>query len=55
MLSFVFLEHVICVLKQTPVPKGDSEKAENSSESVDGQIDSNILQAAIIALTAFFR
>ncbi|XP_024022984.1 protein SHOOT GRAVITROPISM 6 [Morus notabilis] len=54
-LSFVFLEHVICVLKQTPVPKGDSEKAENSSESVDGQIDSNILQAAMIALTAFFR
>lgn len=54
-LSFLFLEHVISILKQTPVPKGDSEKAENSSEFVDGQIDSNILQAAIIALTAFFR
>ncbi|KAM6568771.1 hypothetical protein CsatB_016756 [Cannabis sativa] len=54
-LSFLFLEHVIGVLKQIPVLRGDSEKAENSSQLLDGQIDGNILQAAIIALTAFFR
>ncbi|POO01806.1 Coatomer beta subunit [Trema orientale] len=54
-LSFLFLEHVICVLDQTPVLRGDSEKADNSGQLVDGQVDGNILQAAIIALTAFFR
>lgn len=53
----MFLEHVICVLNQTPVLKGDSDKAENSSNIVDGlgQLEDDILQAAIIALTAFLR
>ena len=52
----MFLEHVICVLDQTPVLKGDSEKkAENSSHIVDGQLENDVLQAAIIALTAFLR
>lgn len=52
----MFLEHVICVLDQIPVLKGDLEKkSENSSHIVDDQIEDDILQAAIIALTAFLR
>ncbi|XP_048320811.1 protein SHOOT GRAVITROPISM 6 isoform X2 [Ziziphus jujuba] len=54
-LSVLFLEHVICVLNQTPVLKGDSEKADNASHFVECQSGDDILQAAIIALTAFFR
>ncbi|KAL6987296.1 Protein SHOOT GRAVITROPISM 6 [Sarracenia purpurea var. burkii] len=38
-----------------PVLKGDLEKGESSSHSTDGHIDNDILQAAIFALTAFFR
>lgn len=55
MLSSSFLEHVIIVLSQTPILKGDSKKGENSTHLVDGQIEDDILQAAIFALTAFFR
>ncbi|XP_059462470.1 protein SHOOT GRAVITROPISM 6 isoform X2 [Corylus avellana] len=54
-LSPLFLEHVIFVLSQTPIIKGDSRKGENSGHLVDGQIEHDILQAAIFALTAFFR
>ncbi|KAG6640434.1 protein SHOOT GRAVITROPISM 6 isoform X3 [Carya illinoinensis] len=54
-LSSLFLEHVIFSLSQTPILKGDSRKGENSSHPVDGQIEEDILQAAIFALTAFFR
>ncbi|KAG6693496.1 hypothetical protein I3842_09G003400 [Carya illinoinensis] len=54
-LSSLFLEHVIFSLSQTPILKGDSRKGENSSHLVDGQIEEDILQAAIFALTAFFR
>jgi hypothetical protein len=31
------------------------EKGDNSSHLADGQIEDDILQAAMIALTAFFR
>ncbi|KAL6141890.1 hypothetical protein ACLB2K_060176 [Fragaria x ananassa] len=54
-LSSSFLEHVICVLDQYPVLKADSEKGDYSSPSVDGHIDDEVLHAAIVALTAFFR
>ena len=49
-LSFSFLEHVISILDQIPILKGDYEKGDSSSH-----IDNDILQAAIFALTAFFR
>ncbi|KAJ6913534.1 hypothetical protein NC651_015917 [Populus alba x Populus x berolinensis] len=54
-LSFQFLEHLISFLNQTPVVKSDLEKGDNSSHLADGQIVDDILQAAMIALTAFFR
>ncbi|KAK3226648.1 hypothetical protein Dsin_006510 [Dipteronia sinensis] len=54
-LSFLFLEHLISVLNQTPIPKGDTEKGDISSLLVDTQMDDDILQATILALTAFFR
>ena len=46
---------MIFVLSQTPILKGDSRKGENLNHLVDGQIEDDILQAAIFALTAFFR
>ncbi|KAH9723097.1 protein SHOOT GRAVITROPISM 6 [Citrus sinensis] len=54
-LSFLFLEHLISALNQTPFVKGDMEKGDYSSHSADTWIDDDILQAAILALTAFFR
>ncbi|KAL5740899.1 hypothetical protein ACOSQ2_030079 [Xanthoceras sorbifolium] len=54
-LSFLFLEHLTSALNQTPIPKGDTEKGDISSHLVDTQMDDDILQAAILALTAFFR
>ncbi|WJZ93744.1 hypothetical protein VitviT2T_012661 [Vitis vinifera] len=54
-LSYMFLEHVISVLSQSPIVKDDPEKGDSSSHRVDSHIEDNILQAAIFALTAFFR
>lgn len=54
-LSFLFLEHVISVLNQTPILKTDSDKVDNSSLFVEVHIEDDILQASIVALTAFFR
>ncbi|KAK7838488.1 protein shoot gravitropism 6 [Quercus suber] len=54
-LSSLFLEHVIFVLSQPPILRGDSRKGENSSHLVDGQMKDDVLQAAIFALNAFFR
>ena len=51
----MFLEHVISVLSQSPIVKDDPEKGDSSSHRVDSHIEDNILQAAIFALTAFFR
>ncbi|PSS04621.1 Protein SHOOT GRAVITROPISM like [Actinidia chinensis var. chinensis] len=54
-LSFLFLEHVMSVLNQIPVLSGDLEKGGTSGHSTDGHIANDILQAAIFAVTAFFR
>ncbi|KAK9289631.1 hypothetical protein L1049_007789 [Liquidambar formosana] len=54
-LSFLFLEHVVSLLNQTPILKADSEKGDNYSNFVGVHIEDDILQAAIFALTAFFR
>ncbi|XP_052174886.1 LOW QUALITY PROTEIN: protein SHOOT GRAVITROPISM 6-like [Diospyros lotus] len=54
-LSFVFLEHVISVLNQMPVLHCDLDKGDSLNDSTDSPIDNVILQAAIFALTAFFR
>ncbi|KAK9124088.1 hypothetical protein Sjap_013690 [Stephania japonica] len=53
-LSLLFLEHLVSVLNQTPILKGDMEKGENSSHSF-GVVDEDILQATLHALTALFR
>ncbi|XP_019425603.1 PREDICTED: protein SHOOT GRAVITROPISM 6 isoform X3 [Lupinus angustifolius] len=52
-LSILFLEHVISVLTQTPILKGDVDKVEDSQ--IDNNTEDGKLQAAIFALTAFFR
>ncbi|WCJ34428.1 ARM repeat superfamily protein [Euphorbia peplus] len=54
-LSFEFLGHLISILNQTPVSKGDLEKVESGSHFSEDQIDDDFLQAAMFALTAFFR
>ncbi|XVF07807.1 hypothetical protein REPUB_Repub06bG0171700 [Reevesia pubescens] len=54
-LSILFLEHLISVLNQTRVTKSDPGKGENSSLLSETQLEDEILQAAIFALTAFFR
>ncbi|XP_019054507.1 PREDICTED: protein SHOOT GRAVITROPISM 6 isoform X2 [Nelumbo nucifera] len=53
-LSVLFLEHVVSILNHTPIPKADSEKG-GSCNLFDTQIEDNILQAALLALTALFR
>ncbi|MED6125911.1 Protein SHOOT GRAVITROPISM 6, partial [Stylosanthes scabra] len=52
-LSVTFLEHVLSALSQTPIIKGDAYRIEDSQ--VDNNIENGNLQAAIFALTAFFR
>ncbi|XP_050226540.1 protein SHOOT GRAVITROPISM 6 [Mercurialis annua] len=54
-LSFQFLEHLTSVLNQSFIMKGDTEKGDSSSHFADGQIENDVLQAAMLALTAFFR
>ncbi|XAR69166.1 hypothetical protein NMG60_11000655 [Bertholletia excelsa] len=54
-LSFLFLEHIISVLNQMPLYKGELDKGDSNTNLIDGQVDNDILQAAIFALTAFFR
>ncbi|XP_039059136.1 protein SHOOT GRAVITROPISM 6-like isoform X1 [Hibiscus syriacus] len=54
-LSVLFLEHLIFVLNQTCVTKSDHGKGENSSLLSETQLEDEILQAAIFALTSFFR
>lgn len=54
-LSFLFLEHLIAVLNQTPLVKSDSVKGENSVIPSETPIEIDILQAAMFSLTAFFR
>ncbi|XP_022634964.1 protein SHOOT GRAVITROPISM 6 isoform X6 [Vigna radiata var. radiata] len=52
-LSVLFLEHVISVLSQIPILKADVDRVEDSP--VDSHTEDGKLQAAIFALTAFFR
>ncbi|KAL8154351.1 hypothetical protein V2J09_012111 [Rumex salicifolius] len=52
-LSLLFLEHVVSVLNQTPIRKSNADKADSSNH--DLRVDHDIVQAAIFALTAFFR
>ncbi|XP_038697854.1 protein SHOOT GRAVITROPISM 6 isoform X2 [Tripterygium wilfordii] len=54
-LSLVFLEHLISILSQSSVPKGDFDRGDGSGHFSDGQIENDTLQAAMFALTAFFR
>ncbi|RWW27543.1 hypothetical protein BHE74_00059057 [Ensete ventricosum] len=54
-LSFSFLEYVVSVLDRTPLPKTDVDKGEIVAHSVEFQNDHQIQQAAILAITAFFR
>lgn len=54
-LSSLFLEHVISFLNKAPFLKGDSGKGEISSDFTESRLEDGILQAALIALTAFFR
>uniref|UniRef100_A0A7N0TTV8 SGR6 n=2 Tax=Kalanchoe fedtschenkoi TaxID=63787 RepID=A0A7N0TTV8_KALFE len=55
-LSFLFLEHVIFILNnQTPIDKVETFKGDNAGPPVDSHSEDNLLRAAIMALTAFFR
>lgn len=54
-LSVLFMEHLISILNRSSLVKGDSHKGENTSSSSEIHIEDDILQAAIFALTAFFR
>ncbi|KAK8685539.1 hypothetical protein V6N13_041539 [Hibiscus sabdariffa] len=54
-LSVSFLEYLISILNQTRLTKSDPGKGENPSLNSGTQLTDEILQAAIFALTAFFR
>ncbi|XP_057983736.1 protein SHOOT GRAVITROPISM 6 isoform X2 [Malania oleifera] len=54
-LCLSFLEYVISVLNQTHILKGDPEKGDCSNHFSDSYSKDEILQAAILSLTAFFR
>lgn len=52
-LSALFLEHLISVLSQIPILKSDADRVEDSQ--VDNYTEDGKLEAAILALTAFFK
>ncbi|KVH90493.1 Armadillo-like helical, partial [Cynara cardunculus var. scolymus] len=54
-LSSLFLEHLISALSCISGHKGDIGKGDLSGDSVVARTENDILQAAIVALTAFFR
>ncbi|CAA3013297.1 SHOOT GRAVITROPISM 6 isoform X1 [Olea europaea subsp. europaea] len=54
-LSYSFLEHVTSVLNRTPTLRRESGKGENNSNYVASHVKDDVCQAAVIALTAFFR
>ncbi|XP_047954298.1 protein SHOOT GRAVITROPISM 6 isoform X2 [Salvia hispanica] len=54
-LSHSFLEHIISILNERPIFQGDSVKRENSNNVGESSVEDNVLHAAMIALTAFFR
>lgn len=53
-LSVLFMEHLISILNRISLVS-DSLKGENTSSSSETHVEDDILQAAIFALTAFFR
>lgn len=55
MLTYSFLEHIISIINQSPGSKDDLFKVEVSSCGLEGHLDNEFLQAAIVALTSFFR
>ncbi|VFQ97621.1 unnamed protein product [Cuscuta campestris] len=54
-LSHSFLEHVIFIINQSPILKGDTWKGESSRNSADGSTENDVSRTAVVALTAFFR
>lgn len=55
-LSSLFLEHVIAIVNQAPLVKVDTSKGESTiTHPIDVHGTEDVLQAAVIALTAFFR
>ncbi|KAG6401560.1 hypothetical protein SASPL_138420 [Salvia splendens] len=54
-LSHSFLEHIISILNERPIFQGDSVKGETSNNVGESSVEDNVLHAAMIALTAFFR
>lgn len=58
-LSVSFMEHLISVLNRSSLVKADSHKdshkGDNTSSSSETHVEDELLQAAIFALTAFFR
>ncbi|XP_072987438.1 protein SHOOT GRAVITROPISM 6 isoform X1 [Typha latifolia] len=51
-LSVLFLEYIVSVLNRTSTRQNELEKGENSSELSN---DHNVLQAAVLGVTALFR
>ncbi|KAL3825838.1 hypothetical protein ACJIZ3_021867 [Penstemon smallii] len=54
-LSYSFLEHVTGILNQMPIIQGDYGKGEDSKIVGESHVEDNVLHAAVVALTAFFR
>ncbi|KAH6755393.1 ARM repeat superfamily protein [Perilla frutescens var. hirtella] len=54
-LSYSFLEHITSILNERPIFRGDLVKGENSNNLGETCAEDNVLDAAVIALTAFFR
>ncbi|KAI6675717.1 hypothetical protein NL676_003623 [Syzygium grande] len=54
-LAYSFLEHIISIINQSPGNRDDLIKVEISSSGLEGHLDNEFLQAAVVALTAFFR
>lgn len=54
-LSYSFLEHITSILNERPIFRGELVKGENSNNLGESRVEDNVLHAAVIALTAFFR
>ncbi|KAG6412080.1 hypothetical protein SASPL_124746 [Salvia splendens] len=54
-LTYSFLEHIISILNERPIFRGDAVKGENSNNVGESSLEDNVLHAAVVALIAFFR
>ncbi|KAL8508732.1 hypothetical protein ACS0TY_016088 [Phlomoides rotata] len=54
-LSYSFLEHLTSILNETPIVRCDLPKGDTSNNFGESHVEDNVLNAAVIALTAFFR